>query len=139
MATQAAEPELRTTKVFNLEVTGVNGQTVTYRDTGADASSWDDVDYMAMTSADGGWSETDSPTVGDQVTRQIVNNAAAPELAAGQQVRFDGYYFYSDPKQGLGMDFEDVTYETPLGPMAAWVVPGAPNAEAESTWVIYTH
>lgn len=126
-------------KVFNLEVTDVNGQTVTYRDTGADASSWDDVDYMAMTTAEGSWSETDSPTVGDQATRNIVNNPAAPALAAGQQVRLDGYYFYSDPKQGLGLDFEDVTYDSPLGPMAAWVVPGVPSATAPDTWVIYTH
>lgn len=126
-------------RTYNLEVTGVNGQTVTYRDTGADTSSWDDVDYMAMTSADGSWSETDSPTVGDQATRQIVNNPAPPALTPGQQVRFDGYYFYSDPQAGLGMDFSDVTYDSPLGPMDAWVVPGQAESGNDSTWVIYTH
>jgi uncharacterized protein len=127
-------------RVYNLEVLAVNGGTVSYRDTDSNASSWDDVDYMAMTTQDGGWSETDNPTADDPATRQVVTNRAQPSLTAGQQVRFDGYYFYSDPKAGLDMDFQDVTYSSPLGPMAAWVVPGAETAPQQSdTWVIYTH
>lgn len=41
----------------------------------------------------------------------------------------------TDPEQALGLPFETVHYDAPLGPTPAWVVPGA----APDDWVVLVH
>ncbi len=55
-------------------------------------------------------------------------------VTAGQKARLDRYAFAGDPLHGRGLAFEEVAYDSPLGPMPAWYVPGRTN-----TWVILVH
>ncbi|MFZ0012789.1 MAG: hypothetical protein WAL25_01620, partial [Acidimicrobiia bacterium] len=51
-----------------------------------------------------------------------------------EPVELDGYLFQGDPSE-LGLVFEEVQYESPLGAVAAWLVPGSePGA-----WAIHCH
>ncbi len=45
----------------------------------------------------------------------------------------DGYAYPADPA-ALGLVWEDVTYDTALGPAPAWLFPGA-----RATWVVFVH
>ena len=50
------------------------------------------------------------------------------------QVDLEGYAFPSNPSD-VDLEFEEVSYESPLGTFGAWVVPG----ESTGTWVIHFH
>jgi pimeloyl-ACP methyl ester carboxylesterase len=50
-------------------------------------------------------------------------------------VRLSLKAFWPDPERGLGLGFREVRYPSPLGPMPAWLVPGA-RADA---WAIVVH
>jgi hypothetical protein len=51
-------------------------------------------------------------------------------------VDLEGYAFPTDPSD-VGLTFEEVTYESPLGSMGAWFVP--PTGEAGTTWAVHMH
>ncbi len=55
------------------------------------------------------------------------------ELRAGDPVGVSVYAFPLDPLQGRGIAFADVQVAGPLGPMAAWLVPGGPR------WAVFVH
>ena len=55
-------------------------------------------------------------------------------LPDGTPVRIDTYAFPSDPLTGLGLAYQEVAFESPLGPMAAWFVDGPTD-----TWAILVH
>jgi pimeloyl-ACP methyl ester carboxylesterase len=57
-------------------------------------------------------------------------SGAPPETTA----RLGGFAFDADPGTWLGVPFESVTYRSSLGPIPAWLVPGA-----DSTWAIFVH
>lgn len=44
--------------------------------------------------------------------------------------------YRGDPKQGLGLDFTEVSYETPIGPAPAWVIP---TENMSGPWAIFVH
>lgn len=46
---------------------------------------------------------------------------------------FDSFAYPDDPSV-LGIDYQTVTYETPLGPVEGWLFPGV-----EDTWIIAVH
>lgn len=46
---------------------------------------------------------------------------------------FESFAYPDDPAV-LGIEFETVTYETPLGPVESWLFPGV-----EETWIIAVH
>jgi alpha-beta hydrolase superfamily lysophospholipase len=56
------------------------------------------------------------------------------ELKAGDRVTYDRYAFPGDPGQAFNLPFQDVTYQSPLGPMRAWFVPGYGD-----TWAVMVH
>jgi len=58
---------------------------------------------------------------------------AVEELRAGDPVGISIYAFPLDPLRGRGIAFDEVQVAGPLGPMAAWVVPGGPR------WAVYVH
>ena len=121
---------------FPMTVTGVDGNEISYR--GADAG-WDDQGLMGIATAEGGYVQTADPETsgsGDAVTgrRAITAQVLPPLPADGQAAALDGWYFPRNPKVGLGLDYEDVTYPSPLGPTPAWLIPGTSD-----TWVVYTH
>jgi uncharacterized protein len=56
------------------------------------------------------------------------------ELRVGDAVRLDSFAFPGDPLIARGIEFEDVTFVSPLGEFPAWSIPGASD-----TWAIFTH
>lgn len=55
-------------------------------------------------------------------------------LDAGTRVRLTPKVYAGTPRSALGIAYEDVTVEGPLGPLPAWYVPGT-----RGTWVIAAH
>jgi pimeloyl-ACP methyl ester carboxylesterase len=56
------------------------------------------------------------------------------ELRNGDHARLDSFAFPADPAVAHGLAFDEVSFEAPLGELAAWHVPGRTNA-----WAIMTH
>ena len=75
------------------------------------------------------------PVVGGDSER-VVRTVSSVEgdLSKGASADIDHWVYGSDPKRALGLDFQDVTYQSKLGPMPAWLIPGK-----SSTWVIGVH
>jgi alpha-beta hydrolase superfamily lysophospholipase len=117
---------------FPLLLTAADDSSITYS---GPTGTWHDQGLMGMATVEGGYVETESPTTtGGLTTRSVVAQILPPSPAAGQPAALDGWYFPRNPKVGLGLDFEDVMYDAPLGPTPAWLIPGAAK-----TWVIYSH
>ncbi len=55
-------------------------------------------------------------------------------LDAGTRVRLTPKVYAGTPRSALGIAYEDVAVDGPLGPLPAWYVPGA-----RGTWVIAVH
>jgi alpha-beta hydrolase superfamily lysophospholipase len=127
----AAVPRPRTG--FPLTITAVDAGHVAYADP---SGSPDDRGLMGMATIEGGYVQTSDPVVAGSgaVSRAIVGQVLPPPPAAGQAGVLDSWYFPRNPKVGLGLDFQDVVYDAPLGPTPAWFIPGR-----SSTWVVFTH
>jgi alpha-beta hydrolase superfamily lysophospholipase len=67
------------------------------------------------------------------VTRAFRHLSGSP-LVAGSRVALDNKAFPQDPRVGLGMPLQEVSYRGPLGSYPAWFVPGAGD-----TWAILLH
>ena len=52
----------------------------------------------------------------------------------GDLSRMDAFVFEGDPQEALGLGFETVTVQSPLGPMPAWFVSGS-----RDTWAVLVH
>lgn len=79
-----------------------------------------------------------TPSNLDKATKTSARTLAAPpspELKVGDKISLQGNVWTSDPKAALGLDFQDVTYSSPVGPMKAWLVPGTSGTK----WVIGVH
>lgn len=60
-------------------------------------------------------------------------SGALPKV--NDRVSLQGNIWTSNPKEALGLDYEDVTYRGPLGAMSAWMVP----AKESKSWIIGVH
>jgi uncharacterized protein len=118
---------------FPMTITSVTGEKVAY--TGV-PSGWTDQGITAISTPDGGYAQTSDPVVSGPGagTRTVTQVVLPPALAAGQAAALDGWYFPRDPRTGLGLDYQDVVYDSPLGPTPAWYIPGT-----SSTWVVIVH
>jgi len=69
----------------------------------------------------------------DSVTRQLsdVSGYLAPGI---EDARLDTNTYAGNPRQALGLAYADVAVKGELGPMPAWLVPGA-----SSTWAVVVH
>ena len=94
---------------------------------------------------DGGYGEVGAitSTEGELVTRgfSLVNGSPPPtcssaDLAQCPDVDLEGFVYPSDPSD-VGLTFEEVAYESPLGEMGAWQVP--PTSEDTGVWAIQMH
>ena len=91
---------------------------------------------------DGGYGQLGEilSTDGLDVTRAFIVQAGSfPPVCMGdlvdcEEVDIEGWTFPDDPSS-LDIVFEDVTYESRLGPMGAWQVDGADG----SAWAIHAH
>lgn len=117
---------------YPMLITAAQGTSITYS---GPTGGWTDQGLMGIATVEGGYVETDSPTTsGGLTTRSVTAQILPPTPAAGQGATLDGWYFPRNPRVGLGLDFDDVAFDSPLGPMPAWFIPGT-----DSTWVIFTH
>lgn len=71
---------------------------------------------------------------GDTVIRSFTLLTGS-EPATGVEVDVQGFAFPSDPQTAFGLDYEVVQYDTPLGEMDAWLVPG----DGATTWAVVVH
>ena len=77
---------------------------------------------------------------GLEVTREFeIVDGSAPEVCTGplegcDQVDIDGWSYESDPGD-VGLDFTEVQYQSPLGPMGAWRI----DAGDGTVWAIHAH
>jgi alpha-beta hydrolase superfamily lysophospholipase len=120
---------------YNLTIDGVQGDSIEYTNNDPEIG-WADDGYLAISSTEGGWVQTEGPTSTDPSTRTITEQSSGPDFGTGQQARLDGFYFFDNPKAGMDIDYEDVTFSSPAGKFDAWFVPGDPE---QKTWVIFTH
>ncbi|MCC6310371.1 MAG: alpha/beta fold hydrolase [Trueperaceae bacterium] len=60
---------------------------------------------------------------GGVVTRAVELLGGTPP-AAGAPARMDNFYYRHDPLTDLGLPFEDLTLQGPVGKLRAWYVPG---------------
>jgi len=118
---------------YPMTVTAIDGDWVSY--TGV-ASGWDDEGLAAVEAPDGTYVQLGRPEdVADGSGRRMAFNGFPDgALAVGTPLRLDGWFFGRDPGAVLGLDFEEVTVPTELGPAPAWLIPGT-----SSTWVVYAH
>ncbi|MBX7112157.1 MAG: alpha/beta hydrolase [Dehalococcoidia bacterium] len=120
---------------LQLEVVAVTDTEITFHSLGDSNLRTNGIWGIEWRDEDGGWARVGDvlriDEGRDEVTRARVPGWPAPPL--GVRARLDIWAFPGDPG-GIGLPFQDVTYEAPEGAMPAWFVPGT-----RSTWVIYTH
>ena len=117
---------------YPVRITAALGTTITYL---GPTAGWTDQGLMGIATVEGGYVETDQPSAdGRLTTRMVTAQILPPTPAAGQSATLDGWYFPRNPRVGLGLDFDEVTYDGPLGPTPAWLIAGT-----STTWVVYTH
>jgi pimeloyl-ACP methyl ester carboxylesterase len=76
----------------------------------------------------------------ETVTREL--NGVHGYLPAGTEAGFESNVYAGDPGETRGLPFRDIDVPDPLGPMPAWLIPGAsaPGASGASrTWAIVVH
>lgn len=69
---------------------------------------------------------------GDGVTRRLRN--VHGYLEPGTHAGFDSSFYSGNPREALGLPYRSVAVPDPLGPMPAWLIPGAGR-----TWAIVIH
>ncbi|MGB8362087.1 MAG: hypothetical protein WCE80_11885, partial [Acidimicrobiia bacterium] len=84
---------------------------------------------------DGGYGQVGAATSieGTVETRPFELLAGTLPPVGDDVADFDSFAYPDDPAV-LGIEFETVTYETPLGPVEGWLFPGV-----EDTWIIAVH
>jgi uncharacterized protein len=79
-----------------------------------------------------------APHAMDNTTKTSIRalpSTPAPALRVGDKLSLQGNIWTSDPKEALGLAFQNVSYDAPLGGMKAWLVPGS----STNKWVIGVH
>lgn len=70
-----------------------------------------------------------------QTSVRTLSDPPSPALSVGDKISLQGNIWTTDPKEALGLDFQNVTYSSPIGTMKAWLIPGASSTK----WVIGVH
>lgn len=118
----------------DLEIVAVEGDLIRYRDTRLDVGP-KDLGRLAMKLPGGGWVYTHAEvSVQGGVSERRIERVEGTPPRAGELAQFDLSYFPVDPRRGLGLEYEQVSFPGPLGDYPAWFIPGT-----GSTWLIYTH
>ena len=122
------------TVVYDQTVLSIDGDKYTmsggaYNITGVVGGIRDDGSMIGIFSAPSAMNDAAKTSV------RTLPAAPSPALHVGDKLSLQGSIWTSDPEQALGLSFQNVTYDSPLGAMKAWLVPG-PRA---TTWVIGVH
>ena len=119
------------TESADVHVTAASDDTVAFDATGHPEIRTDG--WFGVRWADGaGLAGPVVESIGSNVVREFVLLDGDP-IDAADLVVFDSWV-WSDPEQGLGLPFETVAYESPLGSMDAWFI----DADSED-WIIAVH
>ncbi len=134
--------------IFSNQLLTVKPQTVDYDQTVQSAVGNQFTITGSAYNVDGimGGIRTDGSTIGifsaplskDDVTSTSVRTLTDPHTAVpanGEKISLQGNIWTTNPKEALGIDYRDVTYDGPLGRMSAWLVP----APSPSKWTIAVH
>lgn len=70
-----------------------------------------------------------------KTSTRALTNPTGPVPAVGDKISLQGNIWITNPKAALGIDYQDVTYMSPVGTMKAWVIP---NSDSH-TWTIAVH
>ncbi len=117
---------------FPMLITAAQGTSITYS---GPTGGVTDQGLMGIATVEGGYIQTDSPSAsGGLTTRMVTAQILPPIPAAGQAAVLDGWFFPRNPRVGLGLDYDEIAYDSPVGPVPAWFIPGS-----DDTWVIFTH
>ena len=122
--------------VYDLEVVSVSGDSVVLRKTDltADNSPWLTDGLWGLESRSGGYNRVGAVLRqdGQQVERDLV--LVSGDLDTGEMVRMDSWTSEGSPQTGLGIPYQDVAYESPLGTFPAWLMEGG-----SGTWAVFVH
>lgn len=84
------------------------------------------------------------PAETDLGARRALTERTGTELTPGTRVRIKRHAFNGTPAKAFGLAYTDIEVHADLGPMPAWLVPGAPGngsppAGRGGTWAILVH
>jgi pimeloyl-ACP methyl ester carboxylesterase len=79
----------------------------------------------------------DHDTPAGTVTRELLGVDSGRLRAGGG--RWNQYFYAGTPSSALGLGYDDVTVEGPVGPLPAWFVPPSPQVRRRGTWAVLVH
>ncbi len=80
----------------------------------------------------------DPPTSQDKAAKtstRILKDGSGSKPTVGQKISLQGNIWTTNPKTALGIDYQDISYDSPLGATPAWLIPVA----GSSKWTIAVH
>jgi pimeloyl-ACP methyl ester carboxylesterase len=119
---------------LDLQVTAISDQTVTLRAAARKTSIGPDAAGRYRLEGARGSGNAGRVIESNGVIAVREYTPGTGEIRAGDYVRLDAYSHAEDPLDSHGMEFETVTFSSPLGQFPAWYVPGSTD-----TWAILTH
>jgi hypothetical protein len=66
---------------------------------------------------------------------RMLSNSTNPKPHVGEKISLQGNIWTTDPKTALGIEYHNITYSDPIGPMGAWLIPSPDSTK----WVIGVH
>lgn len=81
------------------------------------------------------FSAPDSVDVANKTSSRTLTETVSSSPKAGDKISLQGNIWTSNPKDALGIEYQDVTYQSKVGDMSAWLIPGDSNA----SWTIGVH
>lgn len=127
--------ELKPQKVeFDQTIQKIDGQTYTIEGTAYD------IDGVVSgiredTSTIGVFNAPIDKNSTDKVSTRTLTALSGNQPQVGDKISLQGNIWITDPKQALGLDFQNVTYTSPVGEIDAWLIPGQ-NA---TSWTVAIH
>jgi len=121
------------TTTYDVEVVSTGPNQITLRSVGGSNPTLSRDGVFGLASKDG-YSQVGhvvSEQADGSVTRVLLNGTPP---GSGSLVAIEGYAYPGDPLQAFGIPFQTIAYDSPLGPMDAWMIRGS-----STTWVVHVH
>lgn len=77
----------------------------------------------------------DALDTANKTSVRVLDSSAGPLPKVGDKLSLQGNIWTSNPKDALNIEYKDVTYQTKVGDMHAWLIPGSSN----TSWTIGVH
>lgn len=119
---------------YDQTIQAVNGDTYTIS-----GSAFDVDGIMGGIRGDGStigiYSAPLSKDIATKTSIRKLGAASGPLPVANEKISLQGNIWTTDPKKALGIDYQDVTYDGPLGQMGAWLI----SSPGSTKWTIAVH